>query len=63
MPKQPTPTPKFYSIQDCASILNVDYRYIYDRVVSGEIPSIKLSAKMIRIPILQFDKWCQGETS
>ena len=31
---------------------------IYDRIQSGEIPHVRLSTKMIRIPIKAFHKWC-----
>ena len=58
MAKKPKREPLFYRIQECADMLAVDYRYIYDRIQSGEIPHVRLSTKMIRIPIKAFHKWC-----
>ena len=47
----------YYTIQQCADLLAVDYRFIYDRVITGEIPSKKFAKKVIRVPKTGFHAW------
>jgi excisionase family DNA binding protein len=55
--------PQFYSIKQCAEMLSVDYRFIYDRVNNQEIPSLRLSKNVIRIKVSDFNEWLGNKKS
>lgn len=52
---------EFYSIRDISEILNVDYKVVYHKVTLGEIPSLRLSNKLIRIKKADFESWLESK--
>ena len=53
--------PQFYSIRDISEILGVDYKVVYHKVTHGEIPSHRLSNKLIRIKKIDFESWLESK--
>lgn len=50
----------YYTPREAAEILAISDDSVLDLVKRGEIPALRLSARMTRIPIVAFDRWCEG---
>lgn len=50
---------EFYTIRDVSELLNVDYKTVYTIVANGEIPSHKLTNKLIRISKTDLNQWLE----
>lgn len=51
----------YYSIRELSVILGVDYQTMYKMVSTGEIPSLSLSKKLIRIKKADFELWLESK--
>ena len=53
---------KFYSLEEVAEMLDVDYQLIYKQVKSGNMPSIRIG-KLYRISTLQFQEYLNRQST
>lgn len=52
---------EFYTIHDIANLLKVDYKVVYRKVSQGEIPSVRIGPRLIRIRKTIFDSWLESK--
>lgn len=50
----------YYTPREAAEILAISDDAVLDLVKRGEIPALRLSTRITRIPIVAFDRWREG---
>src|SRR5215207_8197419 len=59
-PESPGVEPRFYTLEDVATILNVRVAQVYALVRSGELPAVKLGGRGVwRVDRLQLDAYIE----
>ncbi|MEX1173367.1 MAG: helix-turn-helix domain-containing protein [Chloroflexota bacterium] len=50
----------YYTPREAAEILAISDDAVLDLIKRGELPALRLSTRIIRIPIVAFDRWREG---
>jgi len=50
----------YYAPREVAEILSISDDAVLDLVKRGEIPALRVSTRITRIPIAAFDRWREG---
>lgn len=50
----------YYTPQEVAERLSVSSDTIMRRIHSGELPAVRVSERVYRVPIVAFDRWASG---
>lgn len=50
----------YYTPREAADILAISDDAVLDLVKRGDLPALRLSTRIIRIPIVAFDRWRKG---
>jgi excisionase family DNA binding protein len=50
----------YYAPREVAEILNISDDAVLDLVKRGELPALRVSTRITRIPIAAFDRWREG---
>ena len=50
----------YYTPREVAAILRISDDAVLDLIHRGELPALRVSARLIRIPVAGFDAWREG---
>lgn len=50
----------YYTPREAAEILAISDDAVLDLIKRGELPALRLSARITRIPMVAFDRWREG---
>jgi excisionase family DNA binding protein len=52
--------PLYYTPKEVAALLNVSDDTVLGLIETGDLPALRVSPRIIRIPIVAFDLWREG---
>lgn len=53
-------TPLYYTPKEVADLLRVSDDTVLDLIERGDLPALRISPRIIRVPIAAFDLWREG---